>query len=324
MIKVSVIVPVYNTEKYLKKCLDSLVNQTLKEVQVIVINDCSPDDSLNIMREYNKKYHNIEIYSNKKNRGIGYTRNLGISKAKGEYLVFLDSDDFLDLDNLEKMYDTAKENNLDLVVCDLKKVDLKNKILGYEDIGDFPFSNLENNPKLLLDINLGPANKLFSKKLFEDEKVRFSENLKYEDLYVLPLLIANAKKIGRVKNTYYNYLIHQKSETTTMDERVFDILKVLEKVNTDLKKTSYYKNIKDYLEFLNIRTLFRYTLQQVGQKDNNLSEKFVDEAFDFLNKNFSSWKKNKLFSKRNFIKRFIKSNKIITKIYIKIRKKLSK
>jgi len=117
-VKVSVIVPVYNVELYLEKCLDSLVNQTLKEIEIIVVNDGSPDNSQEIIDKYAKEYKNIKAYK-KKNGGLSDARNYGIKKASGEYIAFIDSDDYVRLDMYEKMYNKAKSGNFDMVVCDL-------------------------------------------------------------------------------------------------------------------------------------------------------------------------------------------------------------
>lgn len=311
--KVSVIVPVYNTEKYLRRCLDSLVNQTLDDIEIIIIDDKSPDNSALIIDEYKEKHDNkIKVIHNKNNKGIGYNRNIGIKKSSGKYVVFVDSDDYLDKDNLEKMYDYSEKNKTDITVCMLKKVDFNGKTLGYENIPYFKITNLKENPNLLIDINMGPANKIFNRALFDDDTY-FSENLKYEDMYVIPKLIKKAKKIGMMTDTNYNYVIHEKSETTTMNERVFDILKVMKKVNEDIGKNEFYKE----LEFLNIRTLFRYTLQQKNQSDKKLASKFIDETFKFLNSEFPDWKNNEIWKKRNILKRIIEGNKTLTKIYCK-------
>ena len=132
MIKVSVIVPVYNVENYLVKCLDSLVHQTLKDIEIIVVNDGSPDNSQNIIDTYVKKYpKKIKAFS-KKNGGQGSARNYGLKYAKGEYIAFVDSDDYVDLDMFFKMYNKAKEDNSDIVICGNKNISLDGKIIGIE------------------------------------------------------------------------------------------------------------------------------------------------------------------------------------------------
>lgn len=117
MIKVSVIIPVYNAEKYLVKCLDSVVNQTLTDIEIIILNDGSIDKSEDIIKEYQKKDKRI-IYMSHKNIGVGLTRNKGLEKATGEYLSFVDNDDYLELDMLEILYKKAKKNDLDIMCCE--------------------------------------------------------------------------------------------------------------------------------------------------------------------------------------------------------------
>ena len=314
MMKISVVVPVYNTSKYLRRCLDSLVNQSLKDIEIIIINDKSTDNSKDIIKEYENKYQNIKVIHNKTNKGIGYNRNLGIEIASGKYIAFVDSDDYIDLNLYQKMHEYSEEEKLDLCICDLKKVDEEGNLIGYEKIEEFETNNLRTNPKLLLDINMGPTNKLFSKTLF-DEETKFSEIYKYEDLAVLPKLIAKSKKIGKVSGVFYNYVIHSNSETTTMDKRVFDIFCVLDIVNKDLKNINYYNEIYEYIEYLNIRTIFRYTLQQKYQKEKKVKEQFIENAFTYLDINFPNWRKNKLWHKRNYFKRLIEGNKTLTKLY---------
>ena len=118
MPKVSVIVPVYNVEKYIDKCLESLVNQTLKDIEIIIVNDGSTDNSIKIVEEYKEKYKNKIIYLEKENGGLSDARNYGIQYAKGEYIAFLDSDDYVDRKMYEKLYNKAIENNSDIVECD--------------------------------------------------------------------------------------------------------------------------------------------------------------------------------------------------------------
>jgi len=115
MIKVSVIIPIYNVGKYLKRCLDSVCNQTLKDIEIICVDDCSTDDSALIAAEYAKNYSNLIFRALEKNQGVSVARNLGLSLAKGEYVAFVDSDDQVDLDFYEKLYERAKEVNADMV-----------------------------------------------------------------------------------------------------------------------------------------------------------------------------------------------------------------
>ena len=315
--KVSVIVPVYNTEKYLRRCLDSLVNQTIEDIEIIVINDCSPDNSKEILKEYEKKYKDkIKVFHNKTNKGIGYNRNYGIKKATGEYIGFVDSDDWVNETMYDKLYKKAKEDNLDLVLCNFHKMLEKENDLeeiASSEISYFKNTNLKQTPNLLLDVELAPWNKLYKKELIKE--ITFPENLKYEDTIFVLKAMARSKKIGMVDEKLNYYLVRSKSETTVMNKKVYDILKVSKMMIDELKSHDYYNDAKDYAEAMTIRNLFRYTLQQRYQKDKKLANGFIDDAFKFLNEEFPNWKQNKIWKKRNILKRMMEQSKILTKIY---------
>ena len=307
--KVSVIVPVYNTEKYLKNCIDSLLKQNFEDYEIIVINDLSPGNAEEIIKSYNDK--KIVYIKNKTNKGIGYNRNLGIKKAKGEYVCFIDSDDYVKEDFISKMYNYSKENNLDLCVCDYVNVDEEGNKLKEFNLSDFCITNYEENNKILCEINLAPWNKLYKKDMLVKNKIEFSETLKYEDLSFVALSIKNSKKIGKINEQLNYYTIHNNSETTTRDKRVFDIFKQLDIVRNE------YKSGK-CLDELTVSVLLNYTIQQRYQIDKDTQSKFIDDAFKYLNDNNIDYKHSEYIKNRSFLKRLIEKNKFITKIYCKI------
>ena len=180
----------------------------------------------------------------------------------------------------------------------------------------FENTTLYKNPNLLLDVNLAPWNKLYKKELLKN--VTFPENLKYEDAIVVVKAMARAKKIGIVDEKLNYYLVRNKSETTVMDKRVFDILKITNMIIAELKSYSYYNKIEKYVSAWCTRNLFRYTLQQRNQNDKKLANRFIDEVFEFLNSNFPDWRNNEIWKKRSILKRIIEGNKTLTKIYCKI------
>lgn len=320
MTKVSVIVPVYNTEKYLRRCLDSLVNQTIDNIEIIVINDCSPDNSKEILKEYEKKYKDkIKVFHNKTNKGIGYNRNYGIEKANGEYIGFVDSDDWVNETMYDKLYKKAKKDNLDLVLCNFHKMlERENDLqeIASNEISYFKNTNLKQTPNLLLDVELAPWNKLYKKELLDG--INFPENLKYEDTIFVLKAMARSKKIGMVDEKLNYYLVRSKSETTVMNKKVYDILRVSKMMIDELKTHDYYNDVKDYAEAMTIRNLFRYTLQQRYQKDKKLANEFIDDTFKFLNKEFPNWNKNRIWKRRNILKRMVEQSKLLTKLYISI------
>lgn len=310
MTDISIIVPVYNAEKYLKKCLDSLVNQTKKELEFILINDGSTDKSEEIIKTYKDK--RIKYFKNK-NQGIGKTRNLGIEKSSGKYLMFLDSDDYFSNDACEILYKEAEKEKADLIVFDYYRVEKGN--LNEVKIESFNATNIKDDPNLLLKINLGPCNKIYKSDLIKNNDIKFEENLKYEDTLFVVKAIYNAKKIIKLNRFLHYYMIHEKSETTVRDERVFDILKIVDKIRNYLKND---KSIKDSVDKLTVKILTNYTIQQRYQSDKKLAMKFIDEVFKYLEKEIPDYKNNKYYSGRSFVKRTIEKSKTLTKVYIRL------
>ncbi len=310
--KISVIIPVYNSSTYLRKCLDSVVNQTLKDIEIIVINDGSTDDSKNIIEEYTVKYKNI-IFIDQENKGIGKTRNIGIKKATGEYITFVDSDDYIKENMLEEYYKYAKKHNFDLVIGSyIKKIN--NKEIIFEN-NKFKTGNVKTTPQILYLIEYGPWAKLYKREMLINNNIYFDEKRKYEDMPFVSKALLKSKLIGQITEPYYYYIIHNNSETTTMDKRVFDILDILKEIK-DYYKREYY--LRDELDYVIIDKVTTYMLQQRVQKDNKLRIEFINAGYAFLNKNIKNWRGNKYYKKTNFLKRIIKNNKKILKIYCNI------
>lgn len=307
MTDISIIVPVYNAEKYLKKCLDSLVNQTKKELEFILINDGSTDKSEEIIKTYKDK--RIKYFKNK-NQGIGKTRNFGIEKSSGKYLMFLDSDDYFSNDACEILYKEAEKEKADLIVFDYYRVEKGN--LNEVKIESFNATNIKDDPNLLLKVNLGPCNKIYKTDLIKNNGIKFEESLKYEDTLFVVKTIYNAQKIIKLNRFLHYYMIHEKSETTVRDERVFDILKMVDKIRTYLKNDEL---IKDSVDKLTVKILTNYTIQQRYQSDKKLAMKFIDEVFKYLEKEISDYKNNKYYENRG-IKRIIEKSKFLTKTYV--------
>lgn len=309
MIDVSIIVPIYNAEKYIEKCLDSLVNQTKKELEFILVNDGSTDNTENIIKKYKDK--RIKYYKNK-NQGIGKTRNFGIEKASGRYIMFIDSDDYVDKNMTKLMFDKAFSNNLDMVICDYYKV--VNDEISEEKLVNFKPTTLKESPSLIFDINLSPWNKLYKRALINENNIRFIENLKYEDAPFVCQSLDKAKKIGKVNKCLNYYVIHSNSETTVRDERVFDIIKIVDIIRTYFKDQKY---IKETVDKLTVRVLTNYNIQQRNQKNKKVGMKFINESFKYLEKEVPDYKNNKYYQSRGLAKRTIEKSKILTKLYCK-------
>ena len=196
MIKVSVIIPVYNVEIYIEKCINSLINQTLKEIEFIFVNDGSPDNSVSIIKKYQKKDKRIKLLE-KENGGQASARNLGMKHAKGEYIAFVDSDDYVKENMYELMYNRAKKDNLDIVMCE-------NYLVYNDRIEEKKNSITENDeqiitPEKYITLSPSPCNKIIKKEYIEKCKFTFPEGIIYEDLASIPLLGLNNPKIVYIK-----------------------------------------------------------------------------------------------------------------------------
>jgi len=315
-IDISIIVPIYNAEKYLKKCLDSLVNQTKKELEIILINDGSTDNSEKIIKQYDDT--RIKYFKNK-NQGIGKTRNFGIEKASGEYIMFIDSDDYMDLNTCSIMYEKATKDKLDIVICDFYKEFENGKVLEVKT-PDFKDSSLKNNPDIISEY-LSPWAKIYNRELIIKNDIRFVEDLKYEDAPFVVMALCCAKKIGKVNSCLIHYLIHDNSETTVRDKRCFDILKIVDIIRKYTSKESY---LKEKIDNLTVRIITNYTIQQRVQEDENIAMNFIEEAFKYLDSEVPDYKNNKYYRNRGIIKRTIEKSKMLTMIYCKMYRKRMK
>ena len=311
MTDISIIVPIYNAEKFINKCVDSLLNQTKKEIELILINDGSTDNTHNILKKYNDK--RIKYFKNK-NQGIGKTRNFGIEKATGKYIMFVDSDDYLKENACEELYDKAEETKADLVICDFYKV--------YDDghqekikLPSFKDGKLKDMPNILLDINLSPWNKLYKTKLIKDNNIKFVEGIKYEDAPFVSTALDCAKKITKLDSYLNYYVIHGNSETTVRDKRIFDILKIVDMIRKYFKNKKYMLDIVDKLT---VRIITNYNIQQRNQKDIKVGMEFIDTAFEYLKKEVPNYKDNKYYENRSILKKTIEKSKILSKIYCRL------
>jgi len=239
-------VPVYNTEDYLPKCLDSLVNQTLEDIEIIVVNDGSTDHSSEIIREYENRYPSKIKGFSKINGGLSDARNFGLKQATGKYIGFVDSDDYVSHKMYEEMYSLAEKHDCQMVLCNLQKVDEKEYIIRkLEQIPHLPlYFKLEDHLSVFSDISYFACNKIFKKSLFEGEE--FSVGMHFEDIELIPKILLKCNKIGRSSRYHYQYLERQNSISKKHNFNGLDILKAVESVEKAFLQ-SQYKNEKKAL-----------------------------------------------------------------------------
>lgn len=284
--KVSVIVPVYNVEKYLPRCLDSLVNQTLKDIEIIVINDASPDNSKEIVSEYLKKYKNIHYYE-KENGGQGSARNLGLKYAKGEYVTYVDSDDYVELDMYEKMYNKAISNNSNVVICGHNVVSEDGKILDV-----FKPVLYGDNKLDVLYGNMAVWNKIYKRELID---IEFREKLWYEDIDFTAKLLFDEEKISFVNEPLYNYLLRQGSTmNNTNVKRNLELLPAFDSMISYFNKKKRYNHVKKEIEFLAVYHIYIMGITRVIRINTSSKEKsmIIKEYKKYIKEHFPNYKKN--------------------------------
>lgn len=251
-IKVSVIVPIYNTEKFLRKCIESIVNQTLEEIEIILINDGSTDNSHIICEEYSRKYPEKIRYINNKNIGCSATRNLGISLAKGEYITFVDSDDYIEREMYKEMYEKVKAEEAEIIISGVKYIKIPEKIERIVTPQIFS----KNISEYLKERNKTAFcwNKLFKRSLILQKNIKFPENThNTEDLVFSFKAIVNSKKNCYLEKSYYNYIHHGSNSIFSLEKKL-GVFISFEILYSYLLEKNYIKNkkiMKRYFENFN-------------------------------------------------------------------------
>ena len=314
MPKVSVIVPIYNVEKYLEKCINSLLSQTLEDIQIILVNDGSKDNSGNIAREYEKNNKNRIIYVEKENGGLSDARNYGLKYATGDFVAFLDSDDYIEKNAYEEMYNKAIEENADYVECDFIW-EFPNKIRVDKQ---YPY---KNKKEMLSFVRVVAWNKLIKRQLITDNNLEFPKGLRYEDVEFTYKLIPFVNKFAYVDKPFIHYVQREGSIANVQNERTAEIFTVLDNVIEFYKKNNIYEEYRNELEYNYARYLLCSSLKRMCKiKDKTIREKLLTESWERLNSNFPNWKENVILKTVNIGKnKYMRTvNKSTYKIYSKI------
>lgn len=314
MPKVSVIVPIYNVEKYLEKCINSLLSQTLEDIQIILVNDGSKDNSGNIAKEYEKNNKNRVIYVEKENGGLSDARNYGLKYATGDFIAFLDSDDYIEKNDYEEMYNKAIEENADYVECDFIW-EFPNKIRVDKQ---YPY---KNKKEMLSFVRVVAWNKLIKRQLITDNNLEFPKGLRYEDVEFTYKLIPFINKFAYVDKPFIHYVQREGSIANVQNERTAEIFTVLDNVIEFYKKNNIYEEYRNELEYNYARYLLCSSLKRMCKiKDKTIREKLLTESWERLNLNFPNWKENVILKTVNIGKnKYMRTvNKSTYKIYSKI------
>lgn len=247
---ISVIIPVYKVEKYVEKCIQSVINQTYENLQIILVDDGSPDNCGKICDEYAKKDHRIEVI-HKSNGGLSDARNKGLEIAKGEYIGFVDSDDYIEADMYEVLYNLLKQYNADVSICNFYTVSQGKISIKNADNGINEYNRIEILKEILLDKNIQSYawNKLYKKELFDE--IKYPIGKKYEDIGTTFFLLEKCNKVVVTGKSEYYYINRQDSivnnvTETTITDYIELIMQRYDYIEENIKELSSYN--KDYLK----------------------------------------------------------------------------
>ena len=301
MPKVSVIIPFHNVESYIEQCLDSVLNQTLKDIEVILVDDASDDNSARIVEKFTKNDDRIKVLKLTDRKGQGYARNRAIEVATGEYIGFVDSDDFVKPEMFEKLYQTAVKSNLDITMCQAIEYDdvtgryIESDYYSLEPLSIFKDKVFEpkDTKEFILDINVALWNKIYKTDYLRKIGEKFPEGFIYEDLPFFFGTYLPAKKIQIVWEKFYVYRVRAKNSTMQkVNKKVLDRLPMVSLTFEKMKKALFLADMKQRFQAWVIDDLFhRYTvLKDYCQKEYFFGMKKIFQNLEVENIEDDFWK----------------------------------
>lgn len=292
MIKVSIIVPVYNVENYLEKCLSSLTGQTLHDIEIIVVNDGSTDHSADIIKRFAAKDNRI-MYLTKSNGGLSDARNYGIPYAQGKYLGFIDSDDYVEPDMFEKLYHAAEKDQSDFVECNL--------FHDFENAMDTEYGKEIYNPKEMLMMGRSVVwNKIYRREWLLSTNVQFLKGLIFEDVAFYAMILPYVKKVSYIQEPLIHYVQRENSLNKSCSVKTLQILDILENIKNYYIEHGFYREYYEALEFLSARIIlcssFRRMLGIANKEERQMA---LNESWKYLTRTYPNWRKNAYLKKQH-------------------------
>lgn len=318
--KISIIIPVYNAEKYLFNMLDSLLNQTFKDFEIIAVNDGSTDNSLKILNKYKQSFENFTIIS-QQNSGSYMARLKGINSACGDYITILDSDDSIEPNFLEELYLNVKKTNSDIVVCGFKRLDFESgKVFSKEMCNKkVDFINIDQSPDYLLEINTSLWNKLFKSSIIKNTVSLNTYTNILDDMIFLNLIYLNAHTISFVNKPLYNYIVHSSSLITSVRENdlllIQNTLLELKKIYTKSTITQERIEVLSSMVFIHLIISMLYRIYNSNERKNY--KKIKKQLNNFIKTNFNEYTTTKYLKLSYSISHHMRNIKtvIIKEIY---------
>ena len=291
MPKFSVIIPVYNSSKYLRECLDCLVNQTIKDIEIIIVNDGSTDNSEEIIREYLEKYSNLVLYTIT-NHGQYYARNYVLSKESGEYISFVDSDDYVSIDLFLEVTKKLKKKKYDMVLFGYYAVDNDKRILFSKKYEFDDENNVSNIEYLMTDPC--PWNKVYKKSFLDKVKFKLPEGIIYEDYCYIPTLVKTNPSVGYVDKELYYYVYSDSSTMRNIEykEKYENLFKATDLLYDSFKSDDKYKDEIEYLVYYHF--LYEGSLNFYRFKKYEM----LDKISVFMKEKYPMWLNNKYVKER--------------------------
>lgn len=293
--KVTIIVPVFNAEKYIKKCLDSLVYQTLSNIEIVCVDDCSTDGSLEIIRQYAETDSRIRVIIHEENLGPGVARNNGLNFARGEYIMFLDSDDWYEQDACECAYNKIKQNDNDLAIFGFNEYAESTGIYKYNNSMLRGLKEEYENPRIILNdieknfiISCFGWAAIYKREFINEYNIRFPQNRHFEDQIFFQLAVLYSKTISLINKALYNYRIRENSLTFTYDSQHKDIFETKSIIINEMSKITGDNNIKTalYVHAINSSIYwFKWCSSNFGSAE-KVFYKNINKIFKLLDKEY--------------------------------------
>jgi glycosyltransferase involved in cell wall biosynthesis len=311
---ITVIVPVYNTAQYLSKCVDSILAQTWGNLEIFLVDDGSTDNSAEIIRGYEEKHPKIIKTVFQGNAGQGSARNAALDIMTGEYISFVDSDDWILPDMFTDMLANLKGTKSDIVSCDYQIVNEQGNIIQQHSCGDIAEQgeNLQDNISLAFSLEPQVTSKLFKSYFFTDKQYRFPIKMWYEDLAILPSILSSCERISKVPTCYYQYFKRDGTTTTTFNLKVLDGLLATSHIESLFMREGKFDTYKHYIHSQQFRICYLTCLRIALIND----AKQRKHGFKVI-RNYLKQRKY-LFTTNDFLQREVPLSRIIFKfVYFK-------
>jgi len=253
--KISVIIPIYKVEKYIDRCINSVRNQTFQDIEILCVDDCSPDNSYKIVEKHAAEDPRVRLIRHTKNLGLGGARNTALRIATANYIASVDSDDYMLPNMLQRLWEETDNGWFDVVCCGFNRVDENGNIIAFQNYPEMTFINEDNDINIFATVNPAFWNKLWRKSLFTENDIFFPPHLYFEDMSTTPRIFAKATYIKVIGERLYQYFIRQESITTSYSAKhIID----------------YYQGFEILLRFL---------------ESNRILDRYKDEFIEYVNSN---------------------------------------